>query len=72
VLEASGNAPAPGQVTRLVRYPETPLILSDEDLADVGELKVQHFDVPDKDVNILLRRICMEKVVNAISKEILM
>ena len=60
------------QVTRLVRYPEIPLFVSDEDMAEVGELKVEYFDVPDKEVNDLLRRICMDKVVNAISKEILM
>ena len=60
------------QVTRLVRYPETPLIVSDEDMAAIGELKVEYLDVPDKDVNSILRRICMDKVVNAISKEILM
>jgi len=59
------------QVTRLVRHPETPLIVSDDDLADVGELKVEYFDVPDKDVNDLLRRICMDKVVKAVAKEIL-
>ena len=59
------------QVTRLVRYPETPLIVSDEDMAEVGELKVEYFDVPDKQVNDLLRRIAMDKVVKAITKEIL-
>ncbi len=59
------------QVTRLVRYPETPTIFSDEDMAAVSELKVEYFDVPDKEVNDLLRRIAMDKVVKAITKEIL-
>jgi hypothetical protein len=61
------------QVTRLVRYPKMPDLKIDD--AGIGTFDdadtVEYFDVPDKQVNDLLRRIAMDKVIKAITKEIL-
>jgi hypothetical protein len=57
------------QITRLVRYPKTPLFTSDEEISSIREEKVEFLDVPDKDVNGVLTRIAMDKAVEAVLKE---
>jgi hypothetical protein len=59
------------KTTRLIRYPKMPehFPMSDEAIAAFGEQRVEHIDVSDKDVNAILRRIAMDKVVSALRRE---
>jgi hypothetical protein len=61
------------KMTRLVRYPPMPpeFPMTDASIEEAGNQTFEILDVPDSEVNGVLTRFAMKKVVEAISKEIL-